>query len=72
MTKVPVTALGSADDRRVIDPYRGHRDEYAAASTPALLRVGRAKYLTIEGRSKPGSADFQQRMQVLKWRPENS
>jgi len=42
-----------------LDLYRQHKDEYAAKKTPALVKVGPAKYLTIAGRGAPGGDAFQ-------------
>jgi hypothetical protein len=42
-----------------LDLYAKHKDEYvASAKTPALVRVGPARYLSITGRSAPGADEF--------------
>jgi hypothetical protein len=44
--------------REKIDLYKVHEAEYAAARTPSLVKVGRAKYLAIEGQGAPGGEAF--------------
>jgi hypothetical protein len=42
-----------------LDLYREHAAEYAATRKPAIVRVGPAKYLTIEGSGDAGGKAFQ-------------
>ncbi len=42
-----------------LDLYHEHKYEYAAKRTPASVKVGAAKYLTVEGEGKPGGRNFQ-------------
>lgn len=48
-----------------LDLHRLHRQEYAASPEPALVEVGRGRYLTIEGMGEPGGENFQRRLQAL-------
>jgi hypothetical protein len=41
-----------------LDLYKRHKDEYVTPKTPALVKVGPAKYLSVEGRGEPGGKDF--------------
>jgi len=41
-----------------IDLYKLHKKEYAAGRKPALITVGKARYLAIEGRGAPGTSAF--------------
>ena len=41
-----------------LDLYVTHKAEYAAPRKPALVRVGKAHYLAIEGAGSPGSDAF--------------
>jgi len=41
-----------------IDLYKQHKAEYAATRKPALVRIGKAQYLSIEGQGAPGSELF--------------
>lgn len=41
-----------------LDLYREHRDEYVAPRDPTLVDVGRARYLAITGRGRPGGPEF--------------
>jgi hypothetical protein len=41
-----------------IDLYKQHKAEYAAASKPALVTIGKAQYLAIEGQGAPGTEVF--------------
>ena len=41
-----------------LDLYRRHKAEYAARAVPQLIRIGRAKYLAIEGAGDPADARF--------------
>jgi hypothetical protein len=42
-----------------LDLYRRHRAEYVAPRKPVLVRVGRAKYLAIDGAGGPKTPAFQ-------------
>jgi len=42
-----------------LDLYKEHRAEYAAKRVPAIVDVGPARYLAIEGRGAPEDAGFQ-------------
>ncbi len=42
-----------------IDLYKQHKAEYAATKDPRIVRIGRAKYLVIQGKGEPGGAAFQ-------------
>ena len=42
-----------------LDLYATHRGEYAADREPAIVEVGAARYLAIEGRGAPEDAGFQ-------------
>ncbi len=48
-----------------VDLYRELRDEYVAPRSPKLVRVRRAKYLSVQGRGAPGSDEFQRRLSAL-------
>jgi hypothetical protein len=48
-----------------IDLYKTHKAEYAARKDPALVEVGPAKYLTIDGRGEPGGEAFQASLGAL-------
>jgi hypothetical protein len=41
-----------------IDLYKTHKTEYAAPRKPALVTIGKAWYLAIEGQGAPGSKAF--------------
>ena len=41
-----------------IDLYKLNESEYAAKPEPALVKVGKGKYLAIEGEGAPGSESF--------------
>jgi hypothetical protein len=48
-----------------LDLYATHRAEYAAKLEPALVDVGAARYLAIEGRGAPEDATFQEAIGAL-------
>lgn len=48
-----------------IDLYKEHKDEYVKPKQPAVIQVKAAKYLTAEGRGKPGSEPFQAQIGAL-------
>jgi hypothetical protein len=49
-----------------LDLYSRHKSEYvASAKTPGLVRVGPARYLSISGRSAPGSEEFNRAIGAL-------
>jgi hypothetical protein len=41
-----------------LDLYKLHKDEYAAAKSPVLVSIARAKYLAVEGQGAPGDEAF--------------
>jgi hypothetical protein len=41
-----------------VDLYRDHATEYVKPRSPALVRVGRAKYFAVEGAGDPGGEAF--------------
>jgi len=41
-----------------VDLYKLHPEEYKATRKPGLAAIGKASYLTIEGRGEPGSEAF--------------
>ena len=41
-----------------LDLYKEHKHQYAAPKKPVLVKVGRARYLTISGQGEPGSEAF--------------
>lgn len=41
-----------------IDLYKIHKTDYAASRKPALVNVGKARYLAIEGQGAPGTRAF--------------
>ena len=41
-----------------LDLYQKHKTEYKAARRPALVKVGKAQYLAIEGAGAPGTKPF--------------
>lgn len=48
-----------------IDLYKDLKEEYRAARAPAMVTVGRAQYLAIEGKGKPGGELFQEQIGAL-------
>ncbi len=42
-----------------IDLYKTHKNEYQAKPAPALVAIGPAKYLAIDGKGEPGGTAFQ-------------
>lgn len=48
-----------------LDLYAKHKNEYVAGRLPALVRVGPAKYLSVEGRSAPNSEEFHRAIGAL-------
>jgi len=51
--------------RTKVDLFREHAAEYAARPEPALVEVGSALYLAVDGRGAPGSELFQARLAAL-------
>jgi len=45
-----------------LDLYKKHKDEYVAGKQPVLVKVGPAKYLTIEGTGGPAGEVFQAKL----------
>ena len=41
-----------------IDLYKQHKSKYAATRKPALVKISKAQYLSIEGQSAPGTELF--------------
>jgi len=41
-----------------LDLYKLHKAEYAATGKPAVVKIGKARYLTIDGKGAPGSEMF--------------
>lgn len=50
---------------RKLDLYKEHKAEYAAKRSPALVEVGPAKYLTIEGQGAPESESFEAKVGAM-------
>ena len=48
-----------------LDLYKTHKNDYAATKDPKILKISRAKYLTIEGHGEPGGTEFQNRLGAL-------
>jgi hypothetical protein len=51
--------------QKVVDLYREHKSEYITPRQPALVKVGRAKYLAISGEGAPASPRFQEAIGAL-------
>ena len=45
-------------DTRKLDLYKTHAKEYSATSRPAIVTVGPAQYLCVEGRGAPEGAQY--------------
>src|SRR5689334_2626591 len=41
-----------------IDLYKLHKNEYTATRQPALVKIGKVRYLSIAGQGAPGSRIF--------------
>jgi hypothetical protein len=48
-----------------IDLFKQHAQEYAMPRTPALVQVGPARYLAVDGSGAPGGDEFQQKIGAL-------
>lgn len=48
-----------------IDLYKLHKADYVAPKDPVLVRIGAAKYLTVEGQGEPGGEMFQSMLGAL-------
>jgi len=48
-----------------LDLYAVHKTEYVAPRTPAVVDVGPARYLAIEGQGRPGGEEFQAKIGAL-------
>jgi hypothetical protein len=48
-----------------LDLYKEHKDEYVTPKTPTLVKIGRAKYLTIVGQGEPGGKVFSEKLGAL-------
>jgi hypothetical protein len=56
----------SKGDSAKLDLYAKHKNEYVAnEKTPGLVRVGPARYLSVEGRSQPASVEFNRAVGAL-------
>ncbi|MBI3742696.1 MAG: GyrI-like domain-containing protein [Chloroflexi bacterium] len=53
----------SADGK--LDLFQQHKMEYATSKTPALIEVGAARYLAIDGQGEPGAKEFQVKVKAL-------
>ena len=45
-----------------LDLYKQHKAEYVTPKDPALIDVGQAKYLAVQGMGDPGGEVFQERI----------
>ena len=66
--KRPTTAVRRPTKGGVtkLDLYAKHKDEYvASAKKPGMVRVGPARYLSVSGRSAPGSDEFNRAIGAL-------
>ena len=52
-------------DTRKLDLYKTHAKEYAATSRPAIVTVGPAQYLCVEGRGAPEGAQYAEALTAL-------
>jgi hypothetical protein len=52
-------------DAEKIDLYKKYKDQYVEAKRPVLVTVGKATYLTIDGRGAPGGETFSTRIGAL-------
>jgi len=48
-----------------VDLFALHKAEYSASKKPVLVKIGPARYLSIEGRSAPSDAAFQEAISAL-------
>ena len=48
-----------------LDLMKAHKEEYAARKKPALVTVGKGKYLAIRGQGAPGGEAFQTKISAL-------
>jgi hypothetical protein len=48
-----------------VDLFREHRDEYAMATAPTLLRTGPGRYLTVSGSGSPEGDEFKRKLGAL-------
>jgi len=48
-----------------VDPFREHRDEYAMAAVPTVIRTGPGRYLTASGTGSPEGEDFKRKLGAL-------
>ena len=51
--------------KKKLDLYQVHKGEYVPPRTPVVVKVGPAKYLSIEGQGAPGSKEFQDKIGAL-------
>ena len=66
--KRPTTAVKRSTKRGAtkLDLYAKHKNEYvASAKKPGMVRVGPARYLSVSGRSAPGSEEFNRAIGAL-------
>ncbi len=48
-----------------VDLYKLHKADYVAKKEPALIKIGPAKYLTVDGQGEPGGEAFQTMLGAL-------
>jgi hypothetical protein len=65
--KRPTTAVKRlTKSAKKLDLYSKHKNEYvASAEKPAIIRARPARYLSVRGRSAPGSDEFQRAIKTL-------
>jgi len=51
--------------KKKLDLYQVHKGEYVTPRTPVIVKVGPAKYLSIDGQGAPGSGEFQAKIGAL-------
>lgn len=51
--------------KKKLDLYQVYKGEYVTPRTPVIVKVGPAKYLSIEGQGAPGSKEFQDKIGAL-------
>jgi hypothetical protein len=54
-----------AKQKKKLDLYQVHKNEYVVPRIPVLVKIGPAKYLTIAGKGEPGSQEFQAKIGAL-------
>ncbi|MHC4748884.1 MAG: GyrI-like domain-containing protein [Planctomycetota bacterium] len=48
-----------------IDLYKLHKDQYVAPRQPQLVKIQKARYLAVSGRSEPGGKEFTDKVGAL-------